>query len=177
MKNLGKFFLRGILILLPVAVTLYIVFGVLRILDRVGNFFIPFFDLPGLGLLISVLIILLIGYVGSFYISEKLIDKIEKLFYKAPIVGKLYSAIKDTLNSLIGEKRSFSKVVMIELEGFKSLAFLTKEECFLENHLVVYVPLAFQVAGLTLIVPKDRVKEVDMDPETALRFMISAGIA
>ncbi|NLO89212.1 MAG: DUF502 domain-containing protein [Clostridia bacterium] len=176
MKSLGKFFMRGILILLPVAATLYIVFGVLKILDRVGNFFLPF-DFPGLGFLLSILIILIIGYVGSFYVSERLIEEFEKFMYKAPIVGKLYSAIKDTLNSLIGEKRSFSKVVMVELEGFKSLAFLTKEECFLENHLVVYVPLAFQVAGLTLVVPREKVKEVDMDPETALRFMISAGIA
>jgi len=176
MKTLGKYFLRGILILLPVAATLYIVFWILSILDRLGNFFLPL-KIPGMGILLTLILVLLIGYAGSFYFSEKLLEKFENMLLKAPVVGKLYTAIKDTLHSLIGEKRSFNKVVMVEWGDYKSLAFLTKEECFLEGHLVVYIPLAFQVAGLTLVVPKDNVTEVNMDPEEALRFMISAGIA
>ena len=176
LRALGKFFIRGILILLPVAATLYIIFGVLRFLDRFGNFLLPL-KIPGVGVLLSIVVVLLVGYVGSFYFSERLLDKFENMLKRAPVIGKLYSAIKDTLQSLIGDKRSFNKVVMVEFEGFKSLAFLTKEECFLEGHVVLYLPLAFQVAGFTLVVPKENVQPVDMDSEEALRFMISAGIA
>lgn len=176
MKSLGKYFIRGILILLPVAVTLYIVFSVLKVLNRLGSFLLPL-KLPGVGVLLSVGIVLIVGYLGSFYFAEKLFDKLEALLKKAPVVGKLYSAIKDTIYSLIGDKRSFNKVVVFERGGVKTLAFLTKEKCFLEGHVVIYVPLAFQVAGFTLVVPREDVLEIDMDTEEALRFMLSAGIA
>jgi len=173
---MGKFFLRGILILLPVAITLYIVLWVFEILDTVGRLVLPW-DIPGIGVLLSLAAILLAGYVGSSYFAEALLEKAEGLIKRTPLIGKLYSAIRDTLHSLIGEKRSFNKVVCFERDGIKTLAFLTNEECFLKDHVVIYVPLAFQVAGFTLVVPKEDVTEVDMDTEAALRFMISAGIA
>lgn len=176
MKTWGKYFLQGILILLPVAVTLYIVFGVFRVLDAVGRLVLPW-DIPGIGVLLSLAVIFFVGYFGSSYFAEALVEKGEELLKKTPMVGKVYSAIRDTLYSLIGEKRSFKKVVAFQRGGVKTLAFLTNETCFLEDHVVLYVPLAFQVAGFTLVVPKEEVTEVDMDTEEALRFMISAGIA
>ena len=176
MKALGKHFIRGILILLPVAITLYIILGVFRVLDAVGRLVLPW-DVPGIGMLLSLGLILVVGYFGSSYFSETLLERFERLIKKTPLVGKLYSAIRDTIHSFIGEKRSFNKVVCLERGGTKILGFLTNEECFLEGHVVIYVPMAFQVSGLTLVVPKDEVIEVDMDTEAALRFVISAGMA
>lgn len=176
MKSLGKYFIQGILILLPVAVTLYIVFWVFEVLDTIGSFVLPW-NIPGIGVLLSLIVILSVGYLGSSYLAERLFNKVEALIKRTPLIGKLYSAIRDTLHSLIGEKRSFKKVVVFERGGLKTLAFLTKEECFLEGHVVIYVPLAFQIAGFTLIVPREEVTEIEMDTEEALRFMISAGIA
>lgn len=176
MKTLGKHFLQGILILLPVAITVYIVLWVFKILDTVGQVVLPW-DIPGIGVLLSLVVILLAGYLGSSYFFETVMEKGEALLKKTPLIGKLYSAIKDTLQSLIGDKSSFNKVVCFERGGVKTLAFLTREECFLEGHVVLYVPFAFQMAGFTLVVPKEDITEVDMDTEEALRFMISAGIA
>lgn len=176
MKALGKYFIRGILILLPVAATLYIVFSVVRVLDRLGGFLSPL-KIPGVGLLLSIGIVLLVGFVGSFYFAEAFLDKVQEWLKKTPVIGKLYSAIKDTLQSILGEKRSFNKVVVFERNGVKTLAFLTRDKCFLEGHVVLYIPLAFQVAGFTLVVPREQVMEIDMDTEAALRFMMSAGIA
>lgn len=176
MKLLGKYFIRGILILLPVVVTLYIVFSVLKVLNQMGSFLLPL-KIPGVGVLLSIGIILVVGYLGSFYLGEKLLDKVEGLLKKAPGIGKLYSAIKDTIYSLIGDKKSFNKVVMLERGGIKTLAFLTKEKCFLEGHVVLYIPMAFQVSGYTVVVPREEVTEIDMEAEEALRFMLSAGIA
>ena len=176
MKKWGKYFLQGILILLPVAITLYIIFWVFEVLDAVGRLVLPW-DIPGIGVLLSLVVILLVGYFGSSFFAEALLEKVEGLIKRTPLIGKLYSAIRDTLHSLIGEERSFNRVVAFERGGIKTLAFLTKEECFIEGHSVIYIPLAFQVAGFTLIVPKEELLEVDMDTEEALRFMISAGIA
>ena len=103
---------------------------------------------------------------------------------KTPFVKTIYSVIKDTIHSLFGEKRSFSKVVLIEYPelNLKSVGFVTTEDVSslsdeLRDHVAVYIPQTFQIAGFTFLVPKDKVKVLDVKPEDAMKFLLSGGVA
>jgi len=133
MKRFAKYFFQGILLILPIALTIYIVVFVFQLTDSVlGRYFIALgVDIPGLGLLTSVVLITLVGLLGNWFVSRRLLDYIDGLFGRVPLVKSIYNVIKDTLNALVGNRSSFAKVVMIRLPGddeLKILGFITAEE-------------------------------------------------
>lgn len=184
MKRFAKYFFQGILLILPIALTIYIVVFVFQLTDSLlGRYFIALgVDIPGLGLLTSVVLITLVGLLGNWFVSRRLLDYIDGLFGRVPLVKSIYNVIKDTLNALVGNRSSFAKVVMIRLPGddeLKILGFITAEEleCFgLKDHVAVYILQSMQWAGFTLLVPKSRVQYLEISPDKALQFIVSAGI-
>ena len=105
------------------------------------------------------------------------------LLEKIPFVKTIYSVIKDTVHSFLGEKKSFSKVALVTLPGtnMKSLGFITAENLAafhepLSQHVAVYFPQTFQVAGFTFLIPKDEVDIIDVKPEDAMKFILSGGM-
>ena len=184
MKQLAKYFFQGILILLPIVLTVYIVFLVFNFIDNIlGRYFIAMgINIPGLGLLATVIIIIMVGFLGSWLASRRMLDYIDHLFGRVPLVKTIYTLIKDTMNTLLGKRSSFAKVVMISLPGdkeIKMLGFITNEEleCFgLKDYVAVYILQSMQWAGFTLLVPKERAEHLDVSPDKALQFIVSAGI-
>lgn len=184
MKRLAKYFFQGILFILPVALTIYIVVGVFQLTDSLlGRYFIALgVDIPGLGLLASMVLITMLGLLGNWFVSRRLLDYIDTLFGRVPLVKVVYNIIKDTLNALVGNRSSFAKAVMIGLPGderIKVLGFITAEELEgfgLKDHVAVYVLQSMQWAGFTLLVPRSRVEYLDISPDKALQFIVSAGI-
>jgi uncharacterized membrane protein len=184
MKRFAKYFFQGILLILPVALTIYIVVFVFQLTDSLlGRYFIALgVDIPGLGLLTSVILITVVGLLGNWFVSRRLLDYIDTLFGRVPLVKSIYTVIKDTLNALVGNRSSFTKAVMIGLPGdneIKVLGFITAEELTsfgLKDYVAVYVLQSMQWAGFTLLVPRSRVELLDVSPERALQFIVSAGI-
>ena len=95
----------------------------------------------------------------------------------------IYSDIKDTINSFFGEKKSFSKVAIVTIPGteVKTIGFITTEdlESFynpLKDYVAVYIQQTFQIAGLTLLIPKNEVEVIDVKPEDAMKFILSGGM-
>ena len=142
MKNLAKYFFQGVLLLLPITLTTYIVVAVFHLTDSMlGRYFITMgVDIPGLGLLTTVALIIFAGLLGNWFVSRRMLDYIDYLFGKVPLVKVIYIIIKDTMNALVGNRSSFAKVVMISLPGddeVKILGFITAEEVEflgLKNH-------------------------------------------
>ena len=184
MKKLAKYFLEGVLILFPLVLTIYIVITVFKITDSfLGRYFqAAGINIPGLGLISALAIITLIGLLGSWFVSKRIIDFIDTLFGRMPLVKLIYSIIKDTLAAFIGNRSSFARAVMISLPGSpetKILGFITSEELEwlgLKEYVAVYVLQSMQWAGIILLVPKSQVTLLDVSPEQALQFIISAGI-
>jgi uncharacterized membrane protein len=172
------------LILLPTVLTIYIVVAVFRLTDSIlGRYFIAMgVNIPGLGLLTTVVLITMVGLLGNWFVSRRMLDYIDDLFSRVPLVKIIYGIIKDTMNALVGNRSSFAKVVMIRLPGddeLKILGFITAEEleCFgLKDHVAVYILQSMQWAGFTLLAPKSRVEYLDISPDKALQFIVSAGI-
>jgi len=184
MKRLAKYFFQGILFILPAALTIYIVVAVFQLTDSLlGRYFVALgVDIPGLGLLTSMVLITVVGLLGNWFVSRRLLDYIDTLFGRVPLVKSIYTIIKDTMNALVGNRSSFTKAVMIGLPGderIKVLGFITAEELAtfgLRDYVAVYVLQSMQWAGITLLVPRSRVELLDVSPERALQFIVSAGI-
>lgn len=183
MKRILKYFFNGLITLLPIFLTIFIVAKVFSISDNlIGQFLQQAgVDIPGLGLLIALAAITIVGFLASSWFSKKIFQWIDRLFSEIPLVKTIYSIIKDTISSFSGEKRSFSKMAMIELgSDMKVLGFVTAEDLEqfgLSDHIAVYVQQSMQWAGNLVLVPKDRVTLLDIPVEDGMKFLVSAGIA
>ncbi len=185
MKKFITYFFKGILILVPIVLTIYIVVIVFQLTDGIlGRYFMAYgINIPGLGLLTTIALIIFVGFLGTQVASGRILNYIDGLFGKLPFIKIIYNTIKDIMNALLGRKSSFAKVVIIDLPGdndIKILGFITKEnlELFgLTDHIAVYILQSMQWAGFTLLVPRSRVKELDVKPDEALKFIVSAGIS
>lgn len=184
MKRLIAYFVQGILTFLPIALTIYIVISIFNVIDGIiGKYFIAIgINIPGLGLLTTLIFITLVGILSNLFLSRRVFDFIDRVIGNMPLIKLVYSIIKDTINALLGNKNYFGQVVMINLPGdseIKILGFITADDADafgLKDYVAVYVMQSMQWAGFTFLVPRDRVELVDMKTEQALQFIVSAGI-
>ena len=177
MKRLMNYFLKGLLVFVPAALTVFAVVLVFTKLDGLLN--IP---IPGLGLGLTILLITLIGFLASNFIGKKLFGLIDGLFIKLPVVKMLYSAIKDLIEAFAGEKKSFDRPAIVELTagGPKALGFITRDSLeflSLSDHVAVYFPQSYNFAGSVLIFPSGRVTPVNIDSSEAMAFVVSGGVS
>ncbi len=178
MNWLAKRFFEGLLVVVPVAVTAYIVWTVVSTVD--GWLPLP---IPGVGLALTLVFITLVGFIASRTLGRKAFDLLERGLSRLPVVKLLYSSLHDLLNAFVGDKRTFNKPVLIDLvrePGVKVLGFVTCtrfDDARLEGHVAVYVPQSYGFAGNLLIVPKERVRPVDADGASFMAFIVSGGVA
>ncbi|MCF6137356.1 DUF502 domain-containing protein [Pseudalkalibacillus berkeleyi] len=188
MKAFAKNFLNGIVTVVPIILVIYVVIKVFEFLDNIlGQAFRSVMQedyVPGIGLLGSILLITLLGWLSKQYISGKVVELLDRLLDRIPLVKSLYSIIKDTLQSFAGDKKSFSKVALVYIPGtnMKAIGFVTSESVDsiaepLTEHIAVYVPQTFQVAGMTFLVPIEDVEILDMKAEDAMKFVLSGGMS
>ena len=177
MKRLMNYFLKGLLVFIPVALTVFTIVLVFTKID--GLLKIP---IPGLGLLITILFIILIGFLASNFIGKKFFTLIDGLFIKLPVVKILYSAIKDLISAFAGDKKSFDKPAFVELTagGPKAIGFITRDDLeflSLSDHVAVYFPQSYNFAGSVLIFPSEKVTPIDIDSSEAMAFVVSGGVS
>ncbi|SMQ82232.1 Uncharacterized membrane protein [Bacillus sp. OV166] len=187
MKGILKNFINGILTIVPIILVIYVIYKTFLFLDGLlGNTLKPYLKedyIPGIGLLTTIILITVLGWLSTKYISGKIIRLIDILLDKIPVVKTIYSVIKDTVQSFLGEKKSFSKVALVVIPGteMRSLGFITSEQLEefyspLKDHVAVYIPQTFQVAGFTFLLPKEQVEIIDVKPEEAMKFILSGGM-
>jgi uncharacterized membrane protein len=186
LNRIIKYFLLGLVTLAPILLTIYIVTNLFLLLEGLLGDTLEQrseFYFTGLGAILSAAIVILIGFAMSSWLGKKIFNIIDRIFQKLPFVRLIYTVIKDTFESLLGEKRSFSKVALIRIPGtdMKIIGFVTAEDLSAlgeigEDHCAVYILQSMQWAGHTLLVPKDQVEIVDIPIETAMKFVVSAGI-
>ena len=175
LKTLLKFFVNGVLTIVPICVVCYVVWWLFQFFDSLlgkslreeigdGAY------VPGLGLLLSVVLITLVGWLMTHWLSMRVMDLFERILRKIPFVKSLYSIVKETVDSIFGEKKSFSKVALVTMPNspMKVLGFVTSENVdalgdSLQDHIAIYVPQTFQVAGVTFLVPKEHVEILNIN--------------
>ncbi|WP_093228556.1 DUF502 domain-containing protein [Thermoflavimicrobium dichotomicum] len=186
LRRITIYFLNGLLIVLPIAVTVYLVHYVYRWLNELGLKWIIKaqigWDFPGIGVIVVLLLIFCIGVIGRLWITKRLIALIETLINKVPLIKGLYNTLKEMIHSFIGEKKSFDQVVLVSVGPTKRLGFLTvKEPIFTvkdgKEYVGVYFPHSMQVSGDLHWVERERVEEVDLSVDEALKIILSAGVS
>jgi uncharacterized membrane protein len=187
MKIILRNFVNGVLTIVPIILVVYVVYKTFMFLDSIlGNVLRPYLEedyIPGIGLLATIALITILGWMSTKFFTGTVIRIIDRILENIPIVKTIYSVIKDTIHSFLGEKKSFSKVALLTIPGtdIKSMGFITTEdlESFydpLKDYVAVYIQQTFQVAGFTLLIPKDQVEIIDVKPEDAMKFILSGGM-
>jgi len=191
---LKKYLITGLLIWVPLAFTLWVLDLIVSSMDRTLLLLPPpwrpeswlGFPLPGAGLLLSALVLLLTGMAAANIMGQRLVQWWEGLLSRIPIVRSIYSSVKQVSDTLLSpDGNSFRRAVLVEFpqRGQWAIAFVVGapgERVAAElgaDSVVVYVPTAPNpTSGYTLIVRPDEVRELDMSVDEALKFVISLGV-
>jgi len=191
LKQIGKLFIQGLVAILPVALTIYILYWLAVSAESILGSFIKFFieDLyvPGMGVVAGFLIIVGVGMLLRVWIFHKVFEWGEKILEKLPLVKSLYGSIRDLMNLFdTSKKKEFSKVVMVTIanKDTQLIGLVTREDFSnlpdgIDNGqtVAVYLPMSYQMGGFTVFVPKTNIKPVDMSIEEAMRFALTAAIS
>jgi len=192
MNALGKLFLKGLAVVIPVALTLAILWwmaaGAERLMGSVLKFTMPEgWYVPGMGLLSGLVLIALIGLLSHVLILQKIFNLGDAIFHRLPLVKTIYTAIKDFIGYLSPDKHgAMSKVVMVQLPGqsFQLIGFVTREQFddlpftpAAEDPVAVYMPMSYQIGGYTLFLPRSALTPLDIPFETAMRLVLTGGVS
>lgn len=171
-----KNFLRGLVIVVPIAVTVYLLVQAFVTLDRLLKL-----EYPGLGVAVLVLATIGIGALTSNFIGRRLFGLAEALFTKAPIIRIIYAAIKDLLEAFVGNKRRFDRPVTVMVgDQVKMFGFITKDDLgalAAPGDIAVYVPFSYTWDGCLMIVPRERVQPLAADSASVLALAVSGGVS
>lgn len=185
MNTLKKHFLSGLLFIIPVSLSLWILFKIINFLENIlGGFlkrYSPSLYTPGIGFLSLILIILLLGFLADNFLGKKLLALFENLFRKMPIINRIYVFIKSISQSLLhGRTTAFRETVKIEFfSGTYTIGFITGETRLSdrEKFVSVFVPTVPNIStGFYLLVPENKIERINLSVEDALKMVISMGM-
>jgi uncharacterized membrane protein len=182
MKKLVDYFFKGLVIFVPMALTVFLLIWAFKSLDAVFPDTLTA-SFPGMGILLTVLLIFVIGFVASNFLGKRLFALIEKIFKGLPLVKLLYSAVKDMIEAFAGEKKSFDKPVIATIApggAAKVVGFVTQESLEnlgLSDYAAVYLPQSYNFAGNVLLFPKESVKPLNIESSQAMAFIVSGGVS
>ena len=193
-KKIKSTFLAGIAGIIPIMLTAYILFFLIKMMDNLLKIIpagfqpdelLPF-HIPGLGIIITLILIFVIGLIIKSYIGNKLVVLGEWFVGKIPFVRGIYQALKQLVDAIFGDKsQSFKKVVLIEYprRGMYALAFVTSEtsgeaqDRTDQRCINLFIPTTPNpTSGFYIMAPEDDVKHMDMTVEEAFKLIISGGI-
>ncbi|MCZ4223329.1 DUF502 domain-containing protein [Pedobacter rhodius] len=194
MNKVGKailnYLIKGLLIVVPIAVSIFIVVWAVTTVDswlNVNNILgvNPLTgesrNIPGLGLLTVLTIILLAGIFVTNLVTEPMYNWFQRIMQRLPLLNFIYSSIKDLTEAFVGDEKKFNHPVIVEVEGgLKKIGFLTQNDLHkldLPEEVAVYFPLSYSFAGQLCIVKRDKVKDLNMSAADAMKLVVSGGVS
>lgn len=174
-RKLLNYFLKGLLISLPIYATYRIIRGSLETLDAVLAF-----ETKGLGFLIVIFSITLLGIIGSTIFTRPITDLLDDMFSKIPLVKVIYTSIKDLIEAFVGDKKKFNKPVLVQLTpGIYKPGFITQDDLEfmgLKDMVAVYLPHSYAFSGNVFLVEKEKVIKYAGESGDLMKFIISGGV-
>jgi uncharacterized membrane protein len=194
-KKIIQYFLQGLLIIAPLAITIYSIYWVIStvdgwvpifreaVKDAQGNVLRYEVKNYGLGFLIILGAIITIGYLSSFFIQSKLFNLFDHWLEKTPGIKFIYTSTRDFFEAFAGDKKRFNKAVLANVfaEDVWIIGFLTDEEMnkfeMGADKVAVYVPQAYNFAGQLYILPRDKVKKINnISSGEAMKYAVTGGV-
>ena len=192
MKKLVTLFLQGLIAILPIALTVYLVYWLAAsaesVLGKAMRFAISDdYYVPGLGVLAGFLMTLGIGVLLRLWLFRRVFSLGETLLQKIPGIKSLYGSIRDVVGFFDASKqKEFDKTVMVALadENMRLMGLVTREDfrdlpegIGDEQTVAVYLPMSYQLGGFTVMVPKAKIRPVDMKVDQAMQFVLTAAVS
>ena len=191
MRFIARLCLKGLVAILPLGLTIYLLYWMGT---RAEALLAPLLQkvlpegvyLTGMGVAAGLLAALAVGALMTTYLANWFLALGEQLVDHIPVVKTFYGALKDTLTLFGGDsKRKLNQVVLVRIGQQEAhvLGFLTREKLdgltgqTGQDIVAVYLPLAYQIGGFTLLLPRSQVRPIDLSPEDALRFAVTAGMS
>ena len=180
MRKLISFFFQGLLLVVPLVLTVYIVYKMFVVVDEL----LPYHPFPGSGVIILLGAITFIGILGNTFIARSLNDLFHQLIKKLPLLSTIYTAIKDLLSAFVGEKRKFDSPVLVKLSkesNIQKLGFITQDDLTSlkmdDSQVAVYLPHSYAFSGNLFIVNRENVTPIEASSAEVMKFIVSGGVA
>jgi uncharacterized membrane protein len=194
-KKIINYFLQGLLIIAPVAVTIYSIYWIVSTVDS----WLPIFREPvkdadgnitrykvknyGAGFAIIIVSIIVIGYLSSFFIRSRLFNLFDSWLEKTPGIKYIYSSVRDFFGAVAGEKKKFNQPVLANVfaENVWIIGFVTDEELHKfdmgAEMVAIYVPQAYNWAGQLYMLPRDKVRKIDrISSGDSMKYAVTGGV-
>lgn len=180
-KRISRRFVNGLILLVPIVITLLVVSEVLHFTEGVLGKHLPFY-FPGLGIITVVLGIYFVGWISSYWIMRRMIHYGEVLLGKIPVVKFIYNSVKHLSTAVFESNNMFDHVVLVPFHQSKALGFIMADvppvlkEKLGDDYVCVFVPWSLNMtSGTNLFVRKQDVIYLDISSESALQYMLTAG--
>ena len=196
LRKLARYFLQGLIILAPIAIT---ILAVTSLFDFVDNILPGIIEriapdllkndatgkpvrIPGIGFILVILIVIGVGYISSSFIVGRFVELFDKVLERTPGIKLIYSTVKDFVEAFAGDKRKFDRPVLVNIQNSEvwQVGFITQEEASrfgLTDFVSVYVPQSYAFAGHLYFVKRDRIKILTgVSASEAMKFAISGGV-
>jgi len=177
MKKLTKYFFEGLIFLVPVVVTIYVIYFLFTKVDGLFKF-----KVPGLGFVVTIATITVIGFAVSHLLTRRLVAVMDRTVQRLPLVRMIYTSVKDLTGAFVGEKKRFDKPVLVRLSPVNNvqfIGFVTAESLGmygLPESVAVYLPQSYNFAGNLVIVPRDLVVPLSAESGQVMAFIVSGGV-
>lgn len=178
MKKFINYFLQGLLYIVPITVTLYVVVWTFQKIDGI----LPF-QFPGLGLIIIISLITIIGFLGSVVITSPINAFFQNLLKRAPLLKTIYSSVKDLMNTFVGNKKGFSEPVLVKVyenSTIERIGFITNEDVeslnIAKGKVLVYMPHSYAISGQLFVVEKKNLTPIDKSSAEIMKLIVSGGV-
>ena len=191
LRSISKTFLTGLITILPVVLTLYLLYWLVVTAESALGSLIRLVlpeDLywPGMGSIAGLVVVFLVGLLMHAYMVRRLFAWGEQILYHLPLIKSVYRAIRDFFNYFSPDKKNeFEQVVAVSFgdTGMQVIGFVTQavpehlpEDFREEGSILVYLPLSYMIGGYAVLMPRSAVRPLDMSMEEAMRFTLTAGV-
>jgi len=177
-KRIFRYFVRGLLLVVPITLIFYVVYQLFVFLDEL----IPM-EIPGLGLIVLLAGITFLGWLGSIFITQPIRNAANRALDRIPLLKTIYTAITDLLSAFVGQKKSFSRPVLVKLNresDIEKLGFITNEDLeqldIRSGKIAVYLPHSYNFSGNLYIVPIENVTPIKAHTSDVMKFIVSGGV-
>jgi uncharacterized membrane protein len=186
MNKLIRYFLQGLLLISPLAITIYAIYVSFEFVDGLLIQYLTEligFKIPGLGLIIILTFITLIGIIGSSILLEPLLKSLDKIISQAPLVKIIYTSIKDFMSAFVGKDKKFTEPVLVKLSqdfDMERLGFITQHDLsglgISSEKVAVYLPHSYTFSGNLVIVPVANITALNANSTEVMKFIVTAGV-
>lgn len=191
--NFSRTFLTGIVTILPIVVTVYLLVWLGELaesfLGGIIRVFLPdSLYIPGMGLVVGMALMLLVGLLMDAWVVQKLFRWSEQFLYRIPVIRSIYGVMRDFTQYLMHTRDpGFHEVVIVDVgdTGMQVIGFITRPDTSAlpdgtinnEDTVIVYLPLSYQIGGYTVLLPRSSLHPLDMSMHEAMSFVLTGGVA